>query len=98
MSSEDEAVIGVVGSSSHLSCNMTPPAVTDKVTNISRYLHIYISTHWCIYLYIYISAQVLLVLWFKDGAPLPIYSYDAREFTKKRWSEDNNMYISIDLM
>ena len=89
MSSEDEAVIGVVGSSSHLSCNMTPPAVTDKVTNISRYLHIYTLG---IYLDIYVSAQVLLVLWFKDGAPLPIYSYDAREFTKKRWSEDNNTY------
>ena len=29
-----------------------------------------------------------MVLWFKDGNPLPIYSYDAREFTKKRWSED----------
>ena len=40
VSSEDEPVIGVVGSSSYLSCNMTPPAVTDKVTNISRYLHI----------------------------------------------------------
>ena len=89
MSSEDEAVIGVVGSSSHLSCNMTPPAVTDKVTNISRYLHIYTLD---IYLDIYVSVQVLLVLWFKDGAPLPIYSYDAREFTKKRWSEDNNTY------
>ena len=89
MSSEDEAVIGVVGSSSHLSCNMTPPAVTDKVTNISTYLHIYTLG---IYLDIYVSAQVLLVLWFKDGAPLPIYSYDAREFTKKRWSEDNNTY------
>ena len=40
VSSEDEPVIGVVGSSSYLSCNMTPPAVTDKVTNISRYLDI----------------------------------------------------------
>ena len=28
------------------------------------------------------------MLWFKDDNPLPIYSYDAREFTKKRWSED----------
>ena len=40
VSSEDEPVIGVVGSSSYLSCNMTPPAVTDKVTNISTYLDI----------------------------------------------------------
>ena len=56
-----DPVIGVVGSSTYLSCNMTPPSINDKV---------------------------YLVLWFKDDNPLPIYSYDAREFTKKRWSED----------
>ena len=58
---EDDSLIGVVGSSTYLSCNMTPPSIKDKV---------------------------YLVLWFKDDKPLPIYSYDAREFTKKRWSED----------
>ena len=35
-----------------------------------------------------LTDKVYLVLWFKDDNPLPIYSYDAREFTKKRWSED----------
>ena len=54
---KNDSVIGVVGSSTFLSCNMTPPSITDKV---------------------------YLVLWFKDNKPLPIYSYDAREFTKKR--------------
>ena len=29
----DDPVIGVVGSSSYLSCNMTPPTLTDKVYN-----------------------------------------------------------------
>ena len=28
-----------------------------------------------------------LVLWYKDGRPQPIYSYDARFSTIKRWSE-----------
>ena len=54
-------VVGVVGSSSFLSCNMTPPSLRDAV---------------------------YLVLWYKDEDPLPVYSYDARDFTKKRWSED----------
>ena len=54
-------MVGVVGSSSFLSCNMTPPSVRDAV---------------------------YLVLWYKDDDPLPVYSYDARDFTKKRWSED----------
>ena len=32
--SGEEPVVGVVGSSTHLACNMTPPFLTDKVTNI----------------------------------------------------------------
>ena len=51
----------VMGSTAHLSCNMTPPTISDRV---------------------------YLVLWFKNNNPMPVYSYDAREFTKKRWSED----------
>ena len=35
-----------------------------------------------------ITDRVYLVLWYKNESPLPVYSYDAREFTKKRWSED----------
>ena len=61
MESKAPVVVGVVGSSSFLSCNMTPPSVRDAV---------------------------YLVLWYKDDNPLPVYSYDARDFTKKRWSED----------
>lgn len=32
--SGEEPVVGVVGSSTHLACNMTPPFLTDKVTNL----------------------------------------------------------------
>merc|ERR1711892_391088 len=35
-----------------------------------------------------IRDRVYLVLWYKNKNPMPVYSYDAREFTKKRWSED----------
>ena len=53
--------MSVEGSTAQLSCNMTPPSISDRV---------------------------YLVLWYKNKNPLPVYSYDAREFTKKRWSED----------
>ena len=39
----EEAVVGVVGSSTHLACNMTPPFLTDKVTN----LLVTITSHSC---------------------------------------------------
>ena len=29
----EEGVVGVVGSSTHLACNMTPPSLTDKVSS-----------------------------------------------------------------
>ena len=60
-SSDAATQTAVVGSTAYLSCNMTPPTITDRV---------------------------YLVLWYKNNNPLPVYSYDAREFTKKRWSED----------
>ena len=29
-----------------------------------------------------------LVLWYKNGSPQPVYSFDARFSTVKHWSED----------
>ena len=61
LSEASPQLVVVEGSTGHLSCNITPPSISDRV---------------------------YLVLWFKNNNPMPVYSYDAREFTKKRWSED----------